>query len=605
MAITVPIVTTFNPKGLNDFGNKIGEASKKAALALSAIGIAAVTGAAKAVSLASDYAESQAKIGEIFGASAVAVEAFAATAATSLGQSKQDVLNAAGTFGVFGSAAGLGGQDLVDFSNNFTTLASDLASFNNTSPQEAIEAIGSALRGESEPLRKYGVMLDDAALRAEALAQGIYNGKGSLTQEQKILASTALIYKKTGTAQGDFARTSDGLANQTRIIKAQFSNVAITIGTVLLPIVTKIVNFFSRKFIPIIEKFSHAFSKKGLTGVIDETKKLLPKLQYAFETLWQWIGNVGVPAFVKFMGNLGSALINWITPKIKPAILKLVKWASALVNWIYTTGLPMLVDYLVFMGNALVEWVAPKIEPTLKALGVWLGKVINFLVFTAAPAVAKSSSKIATALIEAFQKLSTPTLKALGTWLLDIAGFFLGTGFSAAIDFGVMFAGGVMKGIGRVLGNAYGVMSRLGKSLIDALVSGLGTLSSFGDSVGKLFANGIIDFINRNVIDKINAVLKFTIDPPGPGPTLTFNPPDLGHIPRLAAGGIVTRPTLAMIGEGNGPEAVIPLNRMGSMGMGGSNITINVQGADPQAVVRALQDYNRTAGPIPVNTRAN
>ena len=75
------------------------------------------------------------------------------------------------------------------------------------------------------------------------------------------------------------------------------------------------------------------------------------------------------------------------------------------------------------------------------------------------------------------------------------------------------------------------------------------------------------------------------------------------NIPFLGNGGIVNRPTLAVIGE-KGPEAVIPLSNRNA-GMGGNNITINVQGADPNAVVRALQDYNRTAGPIPVNTRAN
>jgi len=107
------------------------------------------------------------------------------------------------------------------------------------------------------------------------------------------------------------------------------------------------------------------------------------------------------------------------------------------------------------------------------------------------------------------------------------------------------------------------------------------------------------------VIDSINNLLQFTIDPPGPGPTLTINPPDLPHIPKLATGGIVTRPTLAMIGEA-GAEAVIPLTgKNRGMGMGVTNyITIN-SGADPQAVVRALQNYNRTAGPVPVNTRAN
>jgi hypothetical protein len=83
-----------------------------------------------------------------------------------------------------------------------------------------------------------------------------------------------------------------------------------------------------------------------------------------------------------------------------------------------------------------------------------------------------------------------------------------------------------------------------------------------------------------------------------------FNVPD---IPELKDGGIVTQATLAMIGEGNEPEAVIPLSKLGSMGFGGgggANITINVNGGDPNSIVRALQQYVRQSGPVPVNTRA-
>jgi len=72
-------------------------------------------------------------------------------------------------------------------------------------------------------------------------------------------------------------------------------------------------------------------------------------------------------------------------------------------------------------------------------------------------------------------------------------------------------------------------------------------------------------------------------------------------IPGLAQGGIVTSPTLALIGEGNGPEAVIPLNRMSEFGMGGGNtVNINVQGADPNAVVDALRRYMKTNGNVPI-----
>jgi hypothetical protein len=121
------------------------------------------------------------------------IERFAEGAASSLGQTKQQALDAAATFATFGKAAGLSGQDLSKFSTDFVSLASDLASFNNTSPEQAINAIGSALRGEAEPLRQYGVLLDDASLRQAALELGIISTtKNALTPQQKVLAASSL-----------------------------------------------------------------------------------------------------------------------------------------------------------------------------------------------------------------------------------------------------------------------------------------------------------------------------------------------------------------------------------------------------------------------------
>jgi hypothetical protein len=250
MAIRIPIISEFDDKGLaratRQF-KELGTAGEKAQFAIQKAAIPATlamaglaAGAYKAIEAGSDLAESQAKVGQIFGSSAKEIEKFASTAAKKLGQSKQDVLNAAGVFGTFGKAAGLAGKDLAKFSNDFTGLASDLASFNNTTPDEAINAIGAALRGESEPLRKYGVLLDDATLRAEALKLGIYDGNGALNAQQKILAAQSQIFKQTSDAQGDFERTSGGLANQQRILKAEMANLATTIGQALLPIVQAI-----------------------------------------------------------------------------------------------------------------------------------------------------------------------------------------------------------------------------------------------------------------------------------------------------------------------------------------------------------------------------
>jgi hypothetical protein len=110
-------------------------------------------------------------------------------------------------------------------------------------------------------------------------------------------------------------------------------------------------------------------------------------------------------------------------------------------------------------------------------------------------------------------------------------------------------------------------------------------------NVVKTIFNGIAKLWN-------NTVGKLSFKVPSWVPGLGGKGFDIPDIPMLAAGGIVTGPTLAMIGEA-GPEAVIPLDRMGSMG-GGTNVTINVQGADPNAVVDALRTYMFRNGSVPI-----
>jgi hypothetical protein len=269
-------------KDVETFGDKMTKAGKVAGAALAAASVAAGAFAIKigieAVKAASNLSETVSKVGVLFGKTSKDIENFAKTAASSLGQTEQQALDAAATFATFGKAAGLSGQDLSKFSIDFVKLSSDLASFNNTSPEQAINAIGSALRGEAEPLRAYGVLLDDASLRQEALALGIVNTtKNALTPQQKVLAAQALIYKQTGAAQGDFERTSDGLANKTRILTAQLENAKTTIGTALLPIVLQLATAFSDKVIPLVQKFTEAFSNTegNLGGVVTNVGNIL------------------------------------------------------------------------------------------------------------------------------------------------------------------------------------------------------------------------------------------------------------------------------------------------------------------------------------------
>jgi hypothetical protein len=305
-------------KDVDGFAGKIGDFSKKAGIAFAAAAAAAGAMAIKigidAVKSASDLAETISKVNVLFGETAKDIEKFADGAASSLGQTKQQALDAAATFATFGKSAGLSGKDLGKFSTDFVKLSSDLASFNNTSPEQAINAIGSALRGEAEPLRQYGVLLDDASLRQAALELGIVSTtKNALTPQQKVLAAQALIYKQTSAAQGDFERTSDGLANKTRILTAQFENVKTTIGTALLPIILEIATFISNKVTPIFETLTEALSNKegGMGGALQNIGKIFKDVVIPLTEKWvDFLFNDLWPTIFKFVAPVFEALFK-------------------------------------------------------------------------------------------------------------------------------------------------------------------------------------------------------------------------------------------------------------------------------------------------------
>ena len=351
---------------VDSFGTKVGDFSKKAALAFAAVAAAAGAMAIKigvdAVKAASDLSETISKVNVLFGDTAKDIEKFADSAASSLGQTKQQALDAAATFATFGRAAGLSGKDLSGFSTGFVQLASDLASFNNTSPEQAINAIGSALRGEAEPLRAYGVLLDDASLRQAALELGIVSTtKNALTPQQKVLAAQALIYKQTSAAQGDFERTSDGLANKTRILTAQLENAKVTIGEALLPIVLELATLFSEKVIPIVQQVADAFGSnadgmdgtlrtladgikgfvqpifEGFKSAFDKIKATVIENKDEFKAFFDVIkaaapiiGNVIGKAF-SVVGDVASVVLN-IMANVVGALRGLINTAIDLVN---------------------------------------------------------------------------------------------------------------------------------------------------------------------------------------------------------------------------------------------------------------------------------
>lgn len=206
------------------------------AVAAAAAGMAVAVGkfAMSSINAASDLDESLSKTQTVFGDASGAVEKFAKDASTNLGLSEQAALEATSTFGNLFTAMGINAGKAAGLSQEVVTLAADLASFNNIDVQEAITALRSGLVGETEPLRRLGVNLSAARIEAYALESGLVATKGQLDAAAKAQAAWALITQDAATASGDFSRTSDGLANSQRILKAAVDNATASVGVGLV-----------------------------------------------------------------------------------------------------------------------------------------------------------------------------------------------------------------------------------------------------------------------------------------------------------------------------------------------------------------------------------
>jgi hypothetical protein len=230
-----------------------------AAIGASAGAVAVMKGM---IGAASDMEESVSKVNVVFGESASVIHEWASSSATAMGQSTQVALEAAGTFGNLFTAMGLLPAAAAATSKQVIELSTDLASFNNLGTEEVLIALRSGLVGEVEPLRRLGIAITAATVKSRAMELGLVGVTGELTEQAKIQARMSLIIEQSSNAQGDFARTSGGLANQTKILGAQLENLQVKLGEALLGPITSIVQAMNDG-IPVILSFGDAFTELG------------------------------------------------------------------------------------------------------------------------------------------------------------------------------------------------------------------------------------------------------------------------------------------------------------------------------------------------------
>jgi hypothetical protein len=224
------------------------------------------------IDLASDLAEVQNVVDVVFGESAEQVNNFAKTALNAYGLSELSAKKYASTMGAMLKSMGLSGDAVLGMSQSITALAGDMASFYNLSGDDAFNKIRAGISGETEPLKQLGINMSVANMEAYALSQGITKAYQKMSQSEQALLRYNYLLSVTADAQGDFARTSDGWANQTRILKEQFNSLKATMGSafiaVLAPVI-KMLNWVVSK-LQIAANYFKAFVE-AVTGVKAET----------------------------------------------------------------------------------------------------------------------------------------------------------------------------------------------------------------------------------------------------------------------------------------------------------------------------------------------
>lgn len=205
--------------------------------AVAAGGIAAAGTAAWSVANTySDLNEAQSKANVLFGESNWMLDRFLSNARDSAGMSQRAALETASLFGPIFDQLDTGNLRVAQFSTEMAQLAGDMSSFFNVSADEASQALFAGLIGSSEPLQRFGVLLNAAAVEARALEMGLGDADGTISDAAKIQARYAIILEQTSNAQGDFARTSEGMANQQRRLGAVWEDVRAQLGEGFAPI---------------------------------------------------------------------------------------------------------------------------------------------------------------------------------------------------------------------------------------------------------------------------------------------------------------------------------------------------------------------------------
>lgn len=265
------------------------------------------------ISKASDLNETLNKAATIFGKQSAEMEKWASNAARTLGLSKAAALDAAAGFGDMFSQLGFTGDQAASMSRSTVQLAADLGSFNNLGTDEVLDKISGAMRGEYDSLQALIPNINAARVEKEALAASGKKAAAELTAQEKATATLAIITKDGARAQGDFAKTADGLANSQKIARAEIEDAQAKIGQGLLPVMQNLMRLVQSVGVPILTALGAAL---GVVG------KILTPVVSAVEKAVGWFGQLPGPvkAVVTALAALATLKLLGVFSGLRTAV---------------------------------------------------------------------------------------------------------------------------------------------------------------------------------------------------------------------------------------------------------------------------------------------
>ena len=219
---------------VSGFKDMAAAAVKYGAIAGTALAAGLVAFLGQAIKKASDLQETMNKFNVVFGSNAKAMEQWGVQFAKQMGRSKTETLKFMADMQGFVVPMGVDPQQAMQMSQALTQLSYDLASFNNVSDEEAFTALMSGLSGEAEPMKRFGVIVNETAVKAELLKRGL--DPTTANEAQKAMARYNIILQGTTMAQGDVERSSDSYANRLKALQAAWDDLSAQIGTMFMPV---------------------------------------------------------------------------------------------------------------------------------------------------------------------------------------------------------------------------------------------------------------------------------------------------------------------------------------------------------------------------------